>query len=89
MSVLGQIEGQKWYRVIFMCISTRAIHLELAGNLSTDSFILALRYFISRWGHPKQIRNDNGTNFIGAERKLRHTLKGLNQSGDYLHLKQK
>ena len=43
----------KYYGVIFTCLTTRAIHIELAGDLSTDSFLLALRRFISRRGNVK------------------------------------
>ena len=60
-------------------MSTRAIHLELAGKLSTDSFIHALRRFISRRDHPKQIRTDNGTISGGAERKIKEALRQLQQ----------
>ena len=38
----------KRYRVIFTCLTTRAIHIKLAGDLSTDSFLSALRSFNSR-----------------------------------------
>ena len=60
-------------------MTTRAVHLELAGNMSTDSFILALRHFKARRGHPKSIRSDNGSNFIGAERELKVALSKLDQ----------
>ena len=53
--------------------------LELAGDMSTDSFILALRRFKARRGHPKSIRSDNGSNFIGAERELKDVLSKLDQ----------
>ena len=43
----------KRYGAIFTCLITRALHIELVGNLSTDNFILALRRFISRRGHPR------------------------------------
>ena len=51
----------KRYGVIFTCITTRAIHLEISGDLTTDSFILALRRFITRRGNAKHIRSDKLT----------------------------
>ncbi|XP_057292547.1 uncharacterized protein LOC130621256 [Hydractinia symbiolongicarpus] len=54
----------KRYGALFTCMTSRALHIELAGDLSTDSFILALRRFISRRGNPKTITSDNGTNFV-------------------------
>ena len=74
---LGQC---KRYGVVFTCLTTRALHLELAGDLSTDSFILALRRFIARRGQPNTIWSDNGTNYVGAERELRTLLAKLNQN---------
>ena len=49
----------------------RAVHLEVAHNLTADSLLQALRRFISRRGKPQQIYSDNGTNFVGAEKILR------------------
>ena len=63
------------YGALFTYLTTRAVHVELAGDLSTDSFILALRRFISRRGHPKTIISDNGSNFVGAEREITKCLK--------------
>ena len=51
---------------LFISLSTRAVQIELVGNLSTDNFLLALRRFISMRGHPKKIFSDSGTNFTGA-----------------------
>ena len=48
-------------------MTTRAVHLELAGDMSTDSFILVLRRFKVCKGHPKSIQSDTRSNFIGAE----------------------
>jgi transposase InsO family protein len=67
---------QKRYGVIFSCLSSRAIHIEVAHSLTTDSFIHALRRFISRRGNLKSLRSDNGTNFVGAHREL---LKEIDQ----------
>ena len=68
---------EKRYGVIFTCLQCRAIHLELAQSLSTDSFILALMRFINRRGVPSELISDNGGNFIGAEKELGVWLKGL------------
>ena len=70
---------EKRYGALFTCMSTRAVHLELAGSLSTDSFIMALTRFTARRGHPKEIYSDNGTNFKGAANELREALKELDQ----------
>lgn len=61
----------KRYGLIFTCLAIRAIHLEVLSSLDTDSFINGLRTFIARLGQVLEIRSDNGTNFVGAERELR------------------
>ncbi|XP_066955788.1 uncharacterized protein [Macrobrachium rosenbergii] len=64
----------KRYGVIFTCLVSRSVHIETANTLQSDSFINALRRFVSRRGHPKVIRCDNGTNFHGAEKELKAAL---------------
>ena len=61
----------KCYAALFICMLTKAIHIELVSDLSTPSFLLALRRFISRRGKPTTIHSDNGTNFVGASSKLK------------------
>jgi len=77
----------KRYGCIFTCLASRAVHLEVAHTLETDSFINVLRRFMSRRGKPDKIRSDNGTNFKGAERELRESLAALNESkvAGFLH----
>ncbi|XP_071874181.1 uncharacterized protein [Bombus fervidus] len=69
----------KVYVAIFICLATRAVHIELVSDLTTDAFIAALRRLISRRGHCATILSDNGTNFVGANRELKD-LQALFQS---------
>nr|CAI5845597.1 unnamed protein product [Callosobruchus analis] len=62
---------QKCYVCLFICFSTKAVHIELVTDLSTESFILTLRRFVSRRGRPRQIWSDNGGNFVGANSELK------------------
>ena len=57
----------KRYGVIFTCLAIRAVHLEVAASLHTDSFINALRRSIARRGQVSELRSDNRTKFVGAE----------------------
>ena len=70
----------KRYRVVFTCLCCRAIHLETAVSLTTDSFINALRRFIAICGPVRELRCDRGTNFIGAERQLREAVSELDEN---------
>lgn len=70
----------KRYGVLFTCLTTRAIHMEVAHSLETDSCINAFRRFVARRGQVSVMRSDNGTNLVGAEKEMRESLKGWNQS---------
>ncbi|XP_076377800.1 uncharacterized protein LOC143259438 [Megalopta genalis] len=60
----------KVFVAVFICFSTKAIHLEVVSDMTTEAFIGALRRFISRRGICKNIYSDNGTNFVGANNML-------------------
>ncbi len=70
----------KRYGVIFTCLAVRAIHIEVAHSLDTDSCINALRRFICRRGQVAIMRSDQGTNFISADKELREAITSLNQN---------
>ncbi|XP_055542608.1 uncharacterized protein LOC129728214 [Wyeomyia smithii] len=61
----------KAYVGVFVCFSTKAVHLELVADLSTPKFIQALRRFVSRRGLCSDLHSDNGRNFVGANNELR------------------
>ncbi len=66
-------EGRKTlkrYGCLFTCLASRAVHIEVAHSLSSDSFINALRRFMSLRGPVKVLRSDRGTNFVGAKHEL-------------------
>lgn len=69
----------KRYGVLFTCMASRAIHIEIANSLETDSFINALRRFVSRRGPIRQLRSDQGTNFVGTRTELTQALAEMNQ----------
>ncbi|XP_028408116.1 uncharacterized protein LOC114530710 [Dendronephthya gigantea] len=70
----------KKYGAIFTCLVSRAVHIEVANSLSSDSFIQALRRFISRRGPVTKIRSDNGSNFVGANKELIRAMKEMNHN---------
>ena len=63
---------------MFVCMATRACHLEQVHDLSTIHF-MALKRFIAPRGRPQTIYSDNGTNFVGANNDLLKCLKQLNE----------
>ncbi|XP_047990706.1 uncharacterized protein LOC125229808 [Leguminivora glycinivorella] len=66
---------EKRYVALFTCMTSRAIHLEVAASLTTDSAINALRRFIARRGCPTELWSDNGTAFKGANRELTEAMR--------------
>ena len=68
----------KRHGYLFTCLVVRAVHIEIAHSLDTSSFLDALRRFIARRGKREKIRSDRGTNFQGAERKLKEYINEWN-----------
>lgn len=61
----------KGYICLFICMVTKALHLEAVTSLSTDAFIAAFRRFTSRRGMCSDLYSDCGTNFIGSNKELK------------------
>ena len=74
---LARNRTAKRWGVLFTCMVTRAVFLELVPSLSTSDFLLALRKFISLYRKPEVIHSDNGTSFVGAERELREAVEEM------------
>ena len=60
----------KLYICLFVCVTTRAVHLEVVNNLSTPSFLLCLRHLAAAKGIPSLILSDNRKTFISGEKFL-------------------
>ena len=76
-------EGQekKVYICLFTCAATRAVHLEVVGDLTVETFLLAFRRFSSRKSLPRKMISDNASTYLAAADELRRlfeseTLKG-------------
>ncbi|GFW36442.1 uncharacterized protein TNCV_1344031 [Trichonephila clavipes] len=62
---------QKIYVAIFVCLASKAVHLEIVSDLITDAFLATLKRFVARRGKCATISSDNAKNFVGANRELK------------------
>ena len=81
MGPLEVMQGRstlKRYCCVFTCLASRATHLEMAYDLTTESFLMCLRRFLSTRGHATRVMYfDNGTNFVGAKSELQRGIQRL------------
>ena len=70
----------KAYLALFVCFATKAVHIEVVEDLTTEDFLAALNRFISRRGLPSQLHSDNGSNFVGAKNDLQLLYKFLREN---------
>lgn len=72
-------KSYKGYIAVFVCMTTKAIHLEAVTDMTTDAFMAAFRRFISRRGQCAHMYSDNGTNFVGASKRLEREITNLSR----------
>ncbi len=68
-------KSYKGYIALFICMATRAIHIEIVSSLTTEAFIAAYKRFISRRGLCTDVFSDNGTYFVGANTVMKRTYR--------------
>ncbi|XP_066902266.1 uncharacterized protein [Halyomorpha halys] len=68
-------ELDKAYICLFICFSTKAVHIEVVSQLSTDAFMACFDRFVARRGLTRKVFSDNATNFVGASNRLRELYK--------------
>lgn len=69
-STLRSATTSKGYICLFVCMCTKALHLEMVTSLTTEAFMAAFRRFVSRRGPCTDLYSDCGTTFIGAQKEL-------------------
>ncbi|XP_018399979.1 PREDICTED: uncharacterized protein LOC108777551, partial [Cyphomyrmex costatus] len=80
--------NSKAYISIFVCFATKAVHIELVSDLTSDAFLGALRRFISRRDKPICMYSDNGSTFIGAHNQIKEIRDFLNSQQVQADVKQ-
>lgn len=78
----GAANSKRW-AALFTCLTTRAVHIEVVEEMTSSSFINALRRFIAIRGPVQVLRSDRGTNFIGAAKELKVNV--INVEEEHLH----
>ena len=73
---IGRRTEKRW-GIIFKCLTTRCIHLELLDSMDADTFLMAFRRFVSCRGKPFELLSDCGTNFKAGEAELRNAFQAM------------
>ena len=76
----GDAANAKRWGLVFTCLNSRAIHIEVLETMETNSFLCALRRFFSIRGPPSVLRCDRGTNFVGAKIELDQALQEMDKN---------
>lgn len=83
----GRIPISKGYIAVFVCFNTKAIHLEAVTDLTTETFLAALRRFTARRGLCTTLYSDNAMNFVGAARELKETYQFIQKHSEEIKTK--
>ena len=68
---------QKCWLLVFVCLTYKAVHLEVIYDVSGQSFLMAFQRFVARRGRPSTVMSDNGTNFVLGERMIAKTWESI------------
>ncbi|XP_058449300.1 uncharacterized protein LOC131429265 [Malaya genurostris] len=72
--------ASKGYIALFICFSTKAVHLEAVSDLGSSAFIASFIRFTSRYGMPSKMFSDNATNFRAASKQLQEINQSMNSA---------
>lgn len=71
---ISRNKSEKQWGLIFACLNTRAVHLEVLRGMGEGEFLGAFRIFENLRGRPCSIYSDNGTNFVAAAKTLKNQI---------------
>lgn len=74
------VKTQKAYAEIFVCMATKAIHIEAVSDMTADAFIAAFRRLVVRRGMFRKFYSDSGTNFVRANMILLENAWNINEN---------
>ena len=75
----GGVANAKRWGLVFTCLASRAIHIELLETMDASSFLCALRRFFAIQGPALHLRCDRGTNFVGAKTEIDEALAEMDK----------
>ena len=75
----------KAYFCVFVCLTTRCIHLEAVTDMTAEGFLACFKRFIGRRGKPSKVYSDCGTNFVGANKEIQAVLRSSSFNNSVCH----
>ena len=82
LTVKANGENKKVWVVLFTCLATRVLHLELVLDMTTDSFLMAFKRIVARRGTPATIVSDNAKQFKLADVTMEQLWKSINTNAN-------
>ena len=73
---VGRNKKAKHYGVIFTCLNTTAVDLEMAVDCTTMELMQVMRRFFAVRGCPAVLLSDNGSQMVGTARELHQMRQG-------------
>ncbi|XP_037047880.1 uncharacterized protein LOC119082466 [Bradysia coprophila] len=67
---------KRWI-VLYTCLTIRAVYIDVAESLESDSCIMSIRRFIARNGTPSKFFSDRGTTLVGADNELAKEIRKI------------
>jgi hypothetical protein len=68
---------EKRYVLLFTCLNTRAVHLEVTASLDLSSFLIAFASFSARRGRPSVVYSDNRTQIVAGNMEIQQGIERL------------